>query len=435
MKMRTDVKQIQWRYNLILFLFWFSTALPLALMVLLFQARGLSLWQISLGMAIYSATIVLLEVPTGGLADATGRKRVTLIAYLLMAATTAVYLFTFSFSTYVVGMVLYGLSRALSSGALDAWFVDALQAAEPDIDLQPCLAKAGTFSLLALGLGTLIGGLLPQLAPSLPVDGTAVITPLTIPLLASFAIRLLLLILLVLLVHEPKPAANSPSWRDGFKETPHILRHAFHLTRHNSTILLLLGATAAASLAVMAIEIFWQPRFADLLGGAAENSLIFGIIMAGSFLMGMGGNMASTPLSRWLKQRHGLVAALGQGAFGLCLLLLARQQGAPLAALFFWLAYMNMGLLNSPHNTLLNREIPATRRSAMLSIQSLAGYAGGMIGSVLLGFMAENHSIGAAWILASSVLMVSLGLYLMIDRQQQRQANRHEPDPALLEVR
>ena len=39
----------------------------------------------------------------------------------------------FSFPMVLAGFVLNGVGRALSSGALDAWFIDALQAADPDM--------------------------------------------------------------------------------------------------------------------------------------------------------------------------------------------------------------------------------------------------------------------------------------------------------------
>lgn len=427
-----SVKSIQWAYYLVLFLFWLATALPLALSILLYQARGITLFEIGLAMAVYSATIVLLEVPTGGLADAVGRKRVTLLAYSIMAATGVIHLFTFTLPLLLVGWVLYGVSRALASGALEAWFVDALQAADPDIDLQPALAKAGTVSLLALGIGTLAGSAIPQLFTGLPTDGTAVLTPLAMPVLISLVIKLILIVVLAITIHEQQPSGTKNSWRAGFKQTPLILQDAFHLSRRNPTILLLLSTTTAAGLAMVALETFWQPRFAVLLGGAAENSLYFGVLLAASFGLGMAGNMAATPLSRWLRQRYALVAALAQGLFGLSLLILAGQTAVPLAALFFWLTYFNMGLINSPHATLINREIPAARRSAMLSVQSLAGYAGSMIGSVLLGYLAEQHSISAAWIVAGLVVVVSSGLYIQIDRRQQ--AHAYESANTLSEI-
>ncbi|HRQ40950.1 MAG TPA: MFS transporter [Chloroflexota bacterium] len=427
-----SVKSIQWAYNLVLFLFWLATALPLALSILLYQARGITLFEIGLAMAVYSATIVLLEVPTGGLADAVGRKRVTLLAYGLMALTGVIHLFTFTFPLLVVGWALYGVSRALASGALEAWFVDALQAADPEIDLQPALAKAGTVSLLALGMGTLAGSAIPQLFAGLPADGTAVLTPLAMPVLVSLVLKLILMGVVTTAVHEKQPEGAENSWRGGFRQMPLILRDAVQLSRRNSTIGLLLATTAAGGLAMVALETFWQPRFATLLGGAAENSLYFGVLMAASFGVGMAGNMAATPLTRWLRQRYALVAALAQGLFGLSLLVLAGQTAVPLAALFFWLTYFNMGLINSPHATLINREIPAARRSAMLSVQSLAGYAGAMLGSILLGYLAEQQSISAAWMVAGLVVVVSSGLYILIDRRQQE--TRYEPENALSEV-
>jgi predicted MFS family arabinose efflux permease len=77
-----------------------------------------------------------------------------------------------------------------------------------------------------------------------------------------------------------------------------------------------------------------------------------------------------------------------------------------------------MGIINSPHSTLLNREIPAAQRSSMLSIESLAGYLGCIVGSVGLGYVAEQVSISAAWIISGVVLVVSLGLYLQVEARQ-----------------
>jgi predicted MFS family arabinose efflux permease len=81
---------------------------------------------------------------------------------------------------------------------------------------------------------------------------------------------------------------------------------------------------------------------------------------------------------------------------------------------------MNMGVVNSPHSTLLNREIPAEHRSSMLSIASLAGYVGAMIAGAGLGFVAEHSSISVAWIMGGAVLVVSLTLYWWVDLRDGR---------------
>ena len=410
-----STNHIQRVYYLINSLFWLAVALPLALIILLIQARGLDLFQVGLVMGAYALTIVLLEVPTGGLADAIGRKWVTVIAYGFMTFSGILILVAFSFPVVLAALVLNGIGRALSSGALEAWFVDALQAADPDLELQPTLAKAGTFTLLALGLGTLAGSAMPYLFTGLPAEGRAVFTPLSMPLVLAIFVKIILIGLTILLVKEESAAAGAGDWRRGFQQVPAIVRTGFTLTRRNPTILLLLGTTLAGGLAVSSLESFWQPFFADLLGGSQSNSFFFGVVMGGNFLVGMAGNLLATPLSQLLNKRHGLVCAIFQGFWGVAIILLAWQS-TPLAAVsLFWLAYMNMGVVNSPHSALLNREIPAEHRSSMLSIASLAGYVGSMIAGAGLGFVAEHSSISAAWIIGGAVLVLSLSLYWWVD--------------------
>lgn len=415
-----SINYVQRVYYLIISLFWLAVALPLALVVLLIQARGLDLFQVGQVMGAYALTIVLLEVPTGGLADAIGRKWVTVIAYGFMTLSGILVLVSFSFPMMLVAFVLNGVGRALSSGALEAWFVDALQAVEPDIELQPAFAKAGTFTLLALGLGTLAGSAVPYLFSDLPAEGNGIFTPLSMPLFLAILVKIGLIGLTILLVKEESAAADAGNWRRGFQQVPAIVRTGFTLTRRNQTILLLLGATLAGGLAVSSLESFWQPFFANLLGGSEGNSFFFGLIMGGNFLVGMVGNLLATPLSRRLNKRYGLVCAIFQGAWGVAVLLLAWQT-IPLAAVFlFWLAYLNMGVINSPHSALLNREIPAEHRSSMLSIASLAGYLGSMMAGAGLGFVAEQSSISVAWIIGGAVLVVSLTLYWGIDLRDSR---------------
>lgn len=414
-------RRIQRIYYVLVSLFWLSVAFPMALMVLLGQARGLTLFHVGVLSGVYSLTIVLLEVPTGGLADAIGRKVVTVIAYSCLTLASLVTLFAFSFPVFLLAFILNGVGRALASGALDAWFIDALQAVDPDIDLQPPLARAGTFTLLSLGVGTLCGSLLPYAFADLPADGTAVLTPLAMPVVFDIATKVVLLLLTLAWVKEDRAAVRRSDWAQGVREVPAIIRTGFDLSRKNPTILLLLGASLASGFALVSLESFWQPHFAALLGGSTGNSLAFGIVMGGNFLVGMVGNLLATLLSRLLNKRYGLVCAIFQGVWGMMIIVLALQTRVPLAVLFFWLAYLNLGILDSPQRTLLNREIPAAHRSAMLSIASLASYVGGMLGGTGLGYVAEHVSINTAWIISGAVLVVSLGLYWQVDSRESRQ--------------
>ena len=431
-----STKNIQRIYYLVISLFWLATALPIALFVLLAQSRGLDLFQVGITMGLYSLTIVLLEVPTGGLADTIGRKRVAILAYSVILLSGLVLLGAFTFPVFLFGFMLNGVGRALSSGALDAWFVDALKAADPEFDLQPALAKVGTFTLLSLGVGTLGGSLIPDLFSNLPADGTAIFTPLSMPLVISGAIKILLLLVVIFLVKEERPSTREITWLGGLQEIPSMVRTAVTLTRQNNIILLLLSVTCASGFVLVSLESFWQPHFANLFGGSEGNTVWFGVIMGGNFLVGMLGNMIVTPISKALGKRYGLVAAIFHGLRGVILIGLALQSNLPIAVLLFWLVYLNMGIVNSPHSTLLNEQIPSEQRSSMLSIESLAAYLGGAVGGVLLGYIAEHLSISTAWIISGGALVLSLFIYLKIEflQHKEREIELHGKERPVLET-
>ena len=370
---------------------------------------------------------MLLELPTGGLADAVGRKKVALLANSINVLAGVVIFFSFSFWGFLLGMILMGVARALNSGALDAWYVDSLQTADPDIDLQPALAQAGTVTLLALGAGTLLGGALPTLFSGLPAGELALTSPLSTTLLASLVIQFILLAVIATAVHEPPRSEDGQAdWRSGFLSVPSIVGDALTLTSQNRNLPLLMGAALIGGFALAGVETFWQPHFAGLLGGSIEQSWLFGLVMAISFLAGVGGNMLSIPASKRLNHRYALVAGLARGLQSIALLAMALLRPVLGFAGGFWAFYLGSALNSSPHDTLVNREIPAERRSAMLSTQSLAVYAGSFLGSILLGAIAENSTISNAWITAAVLSMVSLVLYARVARHQPHAEQSHD---------
>ncbi|MBC2905195.1 MFS transporter [Streptomyces cupreus] len=96
------------------------------LYALLFADSGLSLWQISSLFALWSITGVVLEVPSGAWADAVSRRALLWLGPLLSAAGFALWVLVPSYWAFAVGFVLWGISGALGSGALEALVYDEL---------------------------------------------------------------------------------------------------------------------------------------------------------------------------------------------------------------------------------------------------------------------------------------------------------------------
>ena len=110
---------------------WFFVGITLPVMVLYMTSKGLDLFEAGIAVSVYSATIILLELPTGGLSDSIGRKRVYIYSLMVSMISGTVLLLATGLPMFLAGYLLYGVARALSSGSMDAWFVDEF-ALHPD---------------------------------------------------------------------------------------------------------------------------------------------------------------------------------------------------------------------------------------------------------------------------------------------------------------
>jgi MFS family permease len=103
-------------------------------MAVLFLDLGLSIEQYALLNVAWAAAIVGLEVPSGALADALGRRRLVIFAAGLMVVEMAVFAFaprgnaTLLFALFLLNRVLSGAAEACASGADEALAYDSLVA-------------------------------------------------------------------------------------------------------------------------------------------------------------------------------------------------------------------------------------------------------------------------------------------------------------------
>ncbi|HYG94821.1 MAG TPA: MFS transporter [Nocardioides sp.] len=92
----------------------------------LFAEHGLSTTEISTLFVLWSLTGVVLELPSGVLADRLSRKLLVVAAPLLAAAGFALWTFRPGFAAFAVGFVLWGAGGAMRSGAREALVYEEL---------------------------------------------------------------------------------------------------------------------------------------------------------------------------------------------------------------------------------------------------------------------------------------------------------------------
>ena len=382
-------------------------------MTLFFLSRGLNLFQVGICLSIYSGMILLFELPTGGLADQIGRKTVYLISkFISICGVSLFLLLSDTKGIMFVAFGLMGIARSLSSGTIDAWFVDRFKDISPKGDLQKAFAKVGVWIPMGLALGTLVGGGLPMISSRLGWERY------TLNLLLMLIAYLWVAIYTIIWIDESGQQFDK-RLLNSFQNLPQVLSDAFQYGFRHQTVLLLMAATLFWGIGVVAIESFWQPQVKWILG-SEEQSWIFGLLSTGYFAASALGNTLITPICRLFRNRYALVLVVFRITMGFSFFFLAYQTNIWGFAFFYLFLFLQNGLLNSPHQSLFHGLIPSEKRSTLISLESLFMSIGGMASGIGTGWMADNLSIPFAWQIAGLLFGGSSLCYLWFMRIEKK---------------
>ncbi len=133
-------------------------------LVIYYQQRGLSFFEISILWAVMSLAKVLFEVPTGIVADVFGRKASAVSGYFLTNVFWIIIPFTRNFAELLVVIILISISLTLISGASDAWVYDWLKFKKQKYLIKEYYVKYSMFGISGMIIGPFIGGLLASRA-------------------------------------------------------------------------------------------------------------------------------------------------------------------------------------------------------------------------------------------------------------------------------
>ena len=95
--------------------------------ILIFVDNGLTFFKIGLLYSVRDLANNLLEIPTGVLADAFGRRRTMVMAFVAYIISFFIFYFFADFYIYALAMVLFGLGEACRSGTHKAMILEYLK--------------------------------------------------------------------------------------------------------------------------------------------------------------------------------------------------------------------------------------------------------------------------------------------------------------------
>jgi len=407
-----SVRQVRNRFLILSGLRWLATGLTAPMLILLMHQRGLSLPRIGLTITAFGAAVLALELPTGGLADAIGRKPVLTTAWTVNLASLGLLALADTFELFLVAWALQGTFRALDSGPLESWYVDATLAADPEAKYESGLGLAGMVIGVATGTGALLSGGLTALGP---IGG---VSALTMPILVAMAIQGLGLIALRILLIEARPARGAHPVRTSVAAAPRMVREAVGLLRRSRVLTALVAVELFWGFGVLTFEGLLPIRFAEVMGDTDRAAALLGPASSVAWLAAAAGAAATPLLLRWPGAAPGAgllrilqcVTVLGMGLFA-----------GPVGVLLSYVAcYTVQGAAKPLHYGLLHRQVDGPYRTSVVSLNSVVSQPAASIGSVVLTSLAAATSISTAMLVGGIVMALAAPLYLPAWSSDQR---------------
>ena len=162
-------RKVQTTYLILLLLHTLAASFIWGINTLFLLDAGLSNTQAFAANALFTAGMVIFEVPTGVVADTQGRRTSYLLGTVTLAIATLLYFLLWwqpaPFWAWAVTSALLGLGFTFFSGAVDAWLVDALTFhgyTREGGRLEDVFARGEIVEGVAMLGGSVAGGLIAQ---------------------------------------------------------------------------------------------------------------------------------------------------------------------------------------------------------------------------------------------------------------------------------
>jgi MFS family permease len=394
-----DADRVIRSYLVLTGLFTLSASLIWGINTLFLLDAGLSIFEVFVANAAFTAAMALFEVPTGVVADTLGRRTSFLLSEATLAVGTLAYVgvaaIDGSLLLFCLAGLVLGLGFTFYSGAVEAWLVDALKATGYSKDLDTVFARAYMISSIAMIVGTVVGGILGQVHLSLPYVGRAILV------VAAFAVGFRTM-------HDIGFTPRTLKLKGVVGEMRKVGRAGITYGWRNPAVRMLVLESFLVMGFFMWAWYAWQPYFLELYG---EDSVWLAGVIASLFaLAGIAGNALVKRLA--VPGRRRTTIMLGASAImSSAMVGTGAVQSFWITVPIFLLGAVAFGIQQPVRQTYLHASIPTSERATLVSFDSLLGSLGSVGGQTGLGYLSQERSIPAGFVLGGLTTFLTLPLF------------------------
>ena len=394
-----DPQRVIRSYLIINGLFTLSASLIWGINTLFLLHADLSIFEVFVANAAFTAAMALFEVPTGVVADTLGRRVSFLLSEATLAAGTLAYVGVAAIHggllLFCLAGVILGLGYTFYSGAVEAWLVDALKATGYQHELDGVFAKASIVASVAMIVGTVGGGLLGQINLSLPyIARTALV-------LMAFAVG-------YRTMHEIGFTPRALQLQGVVGEMRKVGRTGITYGWRAPAVRLLVMESFVTWGFFSWAWYAWQPYFLELYG---KNAIWLSGVIASLFAMaGIVGNAMVKRLA--IPGRRRTTILLGAAAVSTATMVATGViRSFWITVPVFLFGAIAGGVLQPVRQTYLHQSIPTSERATLVSFDSLVGSLGSVGGQTGLGFLSQERSIPVGFVVGGLATVLALPIF------------------------
>lgn len=387
-------------YSLILFLNSYLSGLLVPVLSLLLLDKGASLSNLSIILGLYAFTVIILELPTGIIADVFGRKKSFCLSVIVSILSLITLLFGRGVIFLCIGMILYGFSRALASGSFDAMFIDYYIDTYGKDKLHNITTRLSVLEALGMSAGALSGGFFPK------ISNTYFSSIGTYDL--NLIVRIILAVTVAILSFTFIQETKSYEKEERITLKQHI-KNSSAIVSKNSTVICIFISVFSTGFFLSSLETYWQPHFITLLPSNDSMGLL-GFMAFLYFAAATLGSIGANKIFKKYKFNPKKMYIILRIILAVSLILTALQTRVPVFIALYSTIYLMFGMSSIPEGVILNSEIPNDIRASVLSVNSLTMQIGGLTGSLLYSILINYISIPGIWITAATVVLITIAI-------------------------
>ena len=365
----TNIRTNLWKSYFYKFLGEFYLIIPI--LIPYYESNNLNSTQIFTIQAAYALSILVLEIPSGYLADVIGRKKTIILGAIFMPVGLAVYAFSHTFFYFILAEFIIAVANSMRSGSDSALIYDTLIQLKEESEYKKFEGRSFYYTRIGTALSSIIGGLFALIFLRLPFYINIATSSLMLP----FA-------LLLIEPERKKLEAANP-----LKDILRICRFSF---THPQLRLLILYAAMIMSTGIVGVWAYFL--YYESIGISIG---FFGLLFAIFQL--------ASALGSW--KAHALEKIIGEKKSFFILLFIAPTfalLGIFKTYLLIPLIFLNAFLWGFAFPLLmdyLNRLIKSEARATVLSVANMSGSLSFVILSPLFGKIVDSFSLATAFIL------------------------------------